>query len=249
MDNSIVFLIFTLQMLAPRIMKITIRLLPFLFCVLFSKVFAQRFIRKESDKKLTFVEMQRQFNQFAATHDLKKTKHWENDMQYKTNGHGELVDPSIYINEAVKYANQKNSTPVSSAFSAAAWSPFGPYFLPGNLTGYMQNGIGRINCIAFHPTDPNTYFCGVAQGGLWKTTNNGSTWTPLTDNLPIERISDIVIDPANTNIMYISVCDFEYIDVALNIDGRKRNTHYGLGVYKTTDGGLTWNPTGLSFLL
>jgi len=63
------------------------------------------------------------------------------------------------------------------------------------------------------------------------------------------RISDITIDPNNTNIMYISVCDFEYIDVALNIDGRKRNTHYGLGVYKTVDGGLNWTPTALSFQL
>ncbi|MFL5762958.1 MAG: T9SS type A sorting domain-containing protein [Bacteroidia bacterium] len=221
----------------------------------FHQSYAQRFIRRQPEKKLTFVEMQRQFDEFARTHDLKKTRHWkyykrwENDMQYKTDGHGELADPAIYIGEAVKAASQKSAVPSSSAFSSAAWSPFGPYFLPGNLTGYMQNGIGRINCIAFHPTDPNTYFCGVAQGGLWKTTNDGASWTPLTDNLPIERISDIVIDPANTNTMYISVCDFEYIDVALNIDGRKRNTHYGLGVYKTTDGGLSWNPTGLSFLL
>ena len=216
---------------------------------------AQRFIKKEAGKKLTFVEMQRQFDEFAKTHDLKKTKHWkyykrwENDMQYKTDGSGELADPAIYIDEAIKAANAKNALPPSSSFSASAWSPFGPYVLPGNLTGYMQNGIGRINCIAFHPTIPTTYFVGVAQGGLWKTTNDGLTWTPLTDNLPIDRISDIVIDPSNTNIMYISVCDFEYIDVALNIDGRKRNTHYGLGVYKTTDGGLTWNPTGLSFQL
>ena len=199
--------------------------------------------------------MQRQFDEWAKHTNLKTTKHWkyykrwENDMQYKTDGHGEIADPAIYINEAVKVANQKNSVPASSSFSSSAWSPFGPYTLPGNLTGYMQNGIGRINCIAFHPTNPSIYYVGVAQGGLWKTTNDGVSWTPLTDNLPIERISDIAIDPVDPNIIYISVCDFEYIDVALNLDGRKRNTHYGLGVYKTTDGGLTWNPTGLSFLL
>ncbi len=216
---------------------------------------AQPFIKKQAGKALTFVEMQRQFSDFKKTHDLSKTKHWkyykrwENEMQFKTNGHGELADPAIFINEAVKVANQKNANPPSSSFMAGTWSPFGPYNLPGNLTGYMQNGIGRINCIAFHPTIATTYFVGVAQGGLWKTTNDGLSWTPLTDNLPIERISDIVIDPADVNTMYISVCDFEYIDVALNIDGRKRNTHYGLGVYKTTDGGLTWNPTGLSFQL
>lgn len=216
---------------------------------------AQQFLKKNRPgKRIGFVEMQKKFDDWSKTVDLKHTKHWkyykrwENDMQYKTDGHGELADPSIYINEAVKAADQKKEAS-SSRFSSASWSPVGPFALPGNLTGYMQNGIGRINCIAFHPTDPNTYFVGVAQGGVWKTSNNGASWTPLTDNLPITRISDITIDPNNTNVMYISVCDFEYIDVALNIDGRKRNTHYGLGVYKTTDGGLNWSPTGLSFQL
>jgi hypothetical protein len=113
----------------------------------------------------------------------------------------------------------------------------------------MENGIGRINCIAFHPTNPNTFFVGVAQGGVWKTTNNGATWTPLTDNLPITRISDISINPTNPNEMYISVCDFEYIGISLFLSGRKRHTHYGIGVYKTLDGGLTWTPTGLTYNL
>ena len=216
---------------------------------------AQQFLKTNpAGKKLSFVELQKRFDDWSKITDLKKTKHWkyykrwENDMLLKTNGHGEIADPALYINEAVKVAQQKQIDK-SSRFSTAAWSPVGPFTLPGNETGYMQNGIGRINCIAFHPTNASTYFVGVAQGGLWKTTNNGSTWTPLTDNLPITRVSHIEIDPNNTNIMYISLCDFEYIDVSLSIDGRKRNTHYGLGVYKTTDGGLTWAPTGLTFQL
>jgi hypothetical protein len=89
----------------------------------------------------------------------------------------------------------------------------------------------------------------VAQGGVWKTTNNGATWTPLTDNLPITRISDISIKPTNPNEMYISVCDFEYIGISLFLSGRKRHTHYGIGVYKTLDGGLNWTPTGLTYNL
>lgn len=216
---------------------------------------AQEFLKKSPPaKQITFKEMQKRFDDWSKTTDLSKAKNWkyykrwQSDMEKKTNGQGEPADPAIYINEAIKVAAQKQ-TASSSKFSAASWTPVGPFAVPTNMTGYMENGIGRINCIAFHPTLPATYFIGVAQGGLWKTTNDGVTWTPLTDNLPITRISDICIDPNSPNTMYISLCDFEYVDVALNIDWRKRNTHYGLGVYKTTDGGATWAPTGLSFQL
>jgi len=235
-------------------LKINFLFLIFLSIIPFAN--AQQFLKKNAPgKKLSFSEMQLRFDKWALQTDLKNTKHWkyykrwESDMLLKTNGKGELADPAVYINEAIKVSEEKKVLSTSKFAAAASWSPVGPYSLPGNLTGYMENGIGRINCIAFHPTLPSTYFVGVAQGGLWKTTNNGTTWTPLTDNLPITRISDICIDPNDPNVMYISLCDFEYIDVALNLDGRKRNTHYGLGVYKTTDGGLSWTPTGLSFQL
>lgn len=169
-------------------------------------------------------------------------------MQMHTDAKGFPVDPKIYIDIVTKAAADREAAN-TSRFNSAGWSPVGPNVLPNNLTGYMENGIGRINCIAFHPSDASTYFVGVAQGGVWKTSNNGASWTPLTDNLPITRISDIAIDPINPNIMYISVGDFEYIGFGLNLNGKKRNTHYGLGVYKTIDGGVTWQPTALSFQL
>ena len=234
--------------------KLKATLIIALFSYFSNNINAQVFLKSNPGQKLDFKQMQIQFDEWAKHTDLKKTKHWkyfkrwEHEMSLHTDGKGEPGNPSIYINETVKAANAKNAGR-SEKFITSAWSPVGPYTLPSNETGYMQNGIGRINCIAFHPTDMNTYYVGVAQGGVWKTTDNGVNWTPLTDNLPIERISDIAIDPNNTNTIYISVCDFEYIDVALNLDGRNRNTHYGLGVYKTTDGGLTWNPTSLSFQL
>ncbi len=224
-----------------------------LCCISFHSIISQTFLKNPTNRALTFKELKTQFNDFKKSTDLSKQKYWksykrwEQEMELHTNAKGEPAGFDEYVNATIAMANYKQQ--MTQANSSASWSPFGPNVLPNNLTGYMENGIGRINCITFHPTNPNTFFVGVAQGGVWKTTNNGVSWTPLTDNLPITRISDITINPTNPNEMYISVCDFEYIGVSLHLNGRKRNTHYGLGVYKTTDGGLTWNPTGLTYNL
>ncbi|MDX2172943.1 MAG: T9SS type A sorting domain-containing protein [Bacteroidota bacterium] len=213
-------------------------------------VFSQSFSSNKTKRALTFKEIQLQFDKYKQENKLSEKKHWkqykrfESELLYHTNGKGEPGNPKEYIDAAVELANQKQQST-----SAAPWFPVGPNIVPTNLTGYMENGIGRINCVAFHPTNSNTFFVGVAQGGLWKTTNGGTSYTPLTDNLPITRISDICINPSSPNTMYISLCDFEYVGFGLYLNGRKRQTHYGLGVYKTTDGGSTWSPTGLSFQL
>ena len=223
----------------------------FIFC--FQLNFGQTFYKNKTKRALTFNELKLQFNDFKTNNDLTKKKYWksykrwEHEMELHTNTKGEPAGFDDYINATINMANYKQQQSQKNA--SAAWTPFGPNVLPNNQTGYMENGIGRINCIAFHPTDSSTFFVGVAQGGVWKTTNNGTSWTPLTDNLPITRISDISINPINPNEMYISVCDFEYIGISLHLNGRKRNTHYGLGVYKTLDGGLTWAPTGLTYNL
>ncbi|MCK6640778.1 MAG: T9SS type A sorting domain-containing protein [Bacteroidia bacterium] len=222
-----------------------------LFCAL--TLPAQQFITTHSGRALTFREVQSQYAQWKDTADLQHTKgwkafkRWEMEVAMHTDGSGEPGDASEYFTAATESARQRQpSDPNQVAFNA--WYPVGPDYIPANLTGYMENGIGRINCIAFHPTDVNTYYIGVAQGGMWKTTNNGATWTPMTDQLPITRISDIAIDPNDPDsTMYISVCDFEYIGFGLFLNGRKRNTHYGVGVYKTTDAGQTWQSTGLTF--
>ena len=160
-----------------------IRILVLLF-VLPSFFFAQQFVKNTSGRGLTLKEIQVQFDTYKKTHDLKKEKgwksfkRWEHDMTLHTNTEGEPAGFDEYVNAAIDMADFKQNLQNQSA--ASAWAPTGPNVLPNNLTGYMENGIGRINCVAFHPTLSGTYYVGVAQGGVWKTTNNGTSWTPLT---------------------------------------------------------------------
>jgi photosystem II stability/assembly factor-like uncharacterized protein len=212
---------------------------------------SQSFIKNTTGRSLTFKEIQLQFDDFKKTQNLDKTRGWkmfkryEAEMVLHTNGHGEPDGFADYIEEAIRSSEEKSA----KGNSNVTWYPTGPSDIPENRQFYAENGVGRVNCVAFHPTSSSIYYVGVAQGGVWKTTNGGISYTPLTDNLPVTRISDICLDPNNPNTIYISVCDFEYVGTGLYLDGRKRHTHYGVGVYKSTNAGQTWAPTGLTFQL
>ncbi|MEX1188916.1 MAG: hypothetical protein WED33_06640 [Bacteroidia bacterium] len=217
-----------------------------LFCILQAN--SQNFINKPQDQKGQLKSLQKSLELWTDTADVvnsrywKYIKRWEDELSKRTASDGEPGD----ARELMNYKMQRNTTKSSSAFSAD-WYPVGPDFIPDNYTYYLENGIGRINCIAYHPTDAQTFYVGVAQGGLWKTTNGGQSWIPLTDDLPITRISAIAIDPLNPDIIYISLCDFEYIGFGLELNDRKRYPHYGLGVFKSIDGGLSWVQTSLNY--
>ena len=96
-------------------------------------------------------------------------------------------------------------------------------------SGY--EGMGRLACVAFHPTDTNIIYVGANKGGIWRTTTGGNNWTPLGDQLPFCSVGNIVVDKVNPQVLYITV--------GLN----EGWWHYGLGVYKSTDAGATWTPT------
>ncbi len=94
---------------------------------------------------------------------------------------------------------------------------------PGNIGG-------RIRAICIHPVNTNTIFIGSVSGGLWRSTNGGSSWTAINDFLPNLAITSIVIDPQNTNLMYASTGEGFY-----SYDGLP-----GAGIFKSTNGGISW---------
>ena len=124
----------------------------------------------------------------------------------------------------------------------ANWTGLGPYESPG---GYA--GLGRINCIAFHPLNNNIIYAGSPSGGLWKTSDGGSSWIPLTDNNQVLGVSDIVVVPnGSTEIIYIATGDRDGGSLS-SLGGGQINDNNTVGVLKSVDGGITWQTTGLSF--
>ncbi|MEY4477915.1 MAG: hypothetical protein RL276_220 [Bacteroidota bacterium] len=160
----------------------------------------------------------------------KQFKRWEAFMDPRVYPTGQRPQPnSLYLGmQQVQSTWGSNST---GASGIGQWTPVGPF------DGNPIQGIGRVNTVAFHPTDPNVIFAGAPAGGLWKTTNQGATWTTNTDLLPNLGVSGIAIDPIFPDTMYLATGD------------RDADDTYSIGVLKSTDGGSSWNPTGLTLQL
>ena len=99
---------------------------------------------------------------------------------------------------------------------------------PGNIGG-------RIRSIVIHPTDPNKMWVGSVGGGIWKSTNAGTSWLPVNDFLANLAVCTMVIDPTNPNIMYAGTGEGLAFSAPIG-DGLQ-----GDGIFKTTDGGDTWD--------
>lgn len=132
------------------------------------------------------------------------------------------------IGEGTARAIADQSRQISTR-AGATWTLIGPKATPTN------GGNGRVNAIRPHPTVANTLFACTPAGGLWKTTDGGTTWNPIADAIAILGATDVAFDPTNANIMYLATGDGEAGDA------------YSTGIYKSLDGGATWAATGLTF--
>jgi len=94
---------------------------------------------------------------------------------------------------------------------------------------------GRITAIDAVVDDPNTIYIGAASGGVWKTENGGASWTPVFDDQPIQNIGAIAIQQSNSSVVWVGTGE-----------GNPRNSiNLGGGIYKSLDGGKTWQCMGL----
>jgi len=107
------------------------------------------------------------------------------------------------------------------------WSFDGPQPINTPYTDPVVSG--RVTAFAVNLTNNNIVYAGT-EGGVWKTTNGGSTWTPLTDTQASLSVGSIAIDPTNPNTVYIGTGEEDFAG----------GDYYGAGILKSTDGGSTW---------
>lgn len=94
---------------------------------------------------------------------------------------------------------------------------------------------GRVTSITVHPTDSNTYWIGMATGGVLKTTNRGVTYTHQFDQESTASVGDIAVAPSNPEVLYLGSGE----------SNPRNSVSWGHGVFKSTDGGTTWKNVGL----
>jgi photosystem II stability/assembly factor-like uncharacterized protein len=108
-------------------------------------------------------------------------------------------------------------------YNSMQWRCIGPH--RGSRT------VGAVGV----PAEPNVFYIGVNNGGVWKTNDFGRTWKPIFDDQPTGSVGDIVVAPSNPNVIYVG-----------SGEGLQRpDLCVGDGIYKSTDGGKTWTNTGL----
>lgn len=218
--------------------------------------FGQKWVDMSTQPNANLYEIQKEFEKSFEGKDLsikstgyKIFKRWEYFVAPRVYPTGNLSVMNQATKNYADYLAQNNINGVNSnkftnnnnSVMSATWVAVGPIGAPTGSVFGLPRKAGRDNFVTFHPTNPSIIFVGAAGGGLWQTTNGGTSWTTNTDDLPVVACSDLAIDPTNTNIMYLATGGGNDLLSAYPVPSD--------GVYKTTDGGVTWVPSGLGFTL
>lgn len=132
-------------------------------------------------------------------------------------------------------------TPSPSPSPSATPTPKPEPLSTGTFSGMRFRSIGpattsgRVNMFAVDPNDRSKYYVAVASGGVWKTVNAGTTWTPVFDGEGSYSIGAIALDPKNSSIVWVGTGEYN----------SQRSVGYGDGVYRSEDGGRSWRNMGL----
>ena len=191
---------------------------------------------KKANEKATIDEIKVAFDNYWSKpeHDknikgsgYKPFMRWEYFMRSRVNDKGEFITWEE-INKALNQKKEAKNNTSNRTIQSSNWEPIGPLY---NATPNTR-ALGRVNISAVDPNNPNIIYFGTPAGGIWKSIDSGANWTPLFDEYPQIGVSGIAIDYTNSNVIYITTGDKDASDSDF------------VGVYKSTDGGLSWNATG-----
>lgn len=207
--------------------------------------FSQDWAAQMSDPSVNFYEVQKNFNKYWSTRDntvsgngYKAFRRWEAFMAPRVYPSGNMTLPGETWKNYAEYVHNESTykTGPNNQTQASTWTAIGPM---GAMSGVADNGFprkaGRDNFITFDPNVSTTFWVGAPAGGLWQTTNSGTSWTTNTDMLTVIGCSDLAIDPSNTQTMYLATGDGDGGDTP------------SIGVLKSTNGGATWQTSGLTW--
>ena len=134
---------------------------------------------------------------------------------------------------------------VAALFAGTAWFPPGHAHAQSALETaishlqYRELGPalmgGRIADLAVVESKPQIFYIGTGTGGVWKTENHGTSWTPVFDDQPTSSIGDVTLDQSNPNLVWVGTGEPQ----------NRQSSGWGNGVYKSVDGGNTWRHMGL----
>jgi photosystem II stability/assembly factor-like uncharacterized protein len=202
------------------------------FCGLFflllivNSVCAQKTIYEIIERNdLTFTEVQKLADLYIADEsdsiqqqkDQKHYERWKFEQKFHIDSKGYKISP---LAEQEAFTKALKTSTLSSSVN---WTELGPKSF--TATSGWNPGVGRLTSVAVNPVNNNIIYVSSPGGGIWKTSNGGTTWIPLVDNnSAFMNIYNVCIDPSNVNTIYAAV-----------ING---------GVIKSTNAGATWSNTG-----
>lgn len=185
--------------------------------------YAQKWVDMSRDPDANFYEVVKEGEDYFANRfkgkgsGYKQFQRWVAENKLRVNKRGHIVNSSEIQSEISRY-QRLASGKRTAAVPSMNWVELGPN---NEISGpHGMVGAGRVESIALHPTDENIIYAAAVEGGVWKTTNGGTTWIPTMDNMPSLSTTGVSVSKSTPTTLYASLAS-------------------GF-VYKSTDAAATW---------